>query len=205
MRIALAGIDREAGVSVKGIGQIFRGQVREGADLLLALRERALSNDFLYIVFGIDPPLGVTKVLQGDFAGGVRFLEELLKRNEAVKNRFGADVARLYRAETYMELLAPKQMPPFRVLLKNMTFLLITAFTGRKKAIQLLVEAKQNVMFAGNSHFLARIDADLGLLFKMGKQGEKAREHLERARSIADHLKAKALLAKIDVALADLG
>jgi class 3 adenylate cyclase/tetratricopeptide (TPR) repeat protein len=204
IRVALAEYERHAGLSVKGIGQIFRGQVREGAELLYELRQQLMTAEDSYMVFGIDPPLGVAKVLEGDFSGGIRFLEELLRRNEAAKNRFGADLARLYRAETYIELLAPKQMPPFRVLLKNMPFLAITAFTGRKRAIELLLQAQQNVMFRGDSHFLARIDADLGLLYKMGKQQERAREHLQKARPIAAHLKAEALLGKIDAALAEL-
>ena len=154
------------------------------------------------MIFGIDPPLGVAKVLEGDFSGGIRFLEELLRRNEVAKIAW-RHLARLYRAETYIELLAPKQMPPFRVLLKNMP-LAITAFTGRKRAIELLLQAQQNVMFRGDSHFLARIDADLGLLYKLGKQQERAREHLQKARPIAARLKAEALLGKIDAALAEL-
>ena len=103
--------------------------------MLYALREQVITTEFGYVIFGIDPALGAAKVFQGDFAGGIRFLEELLKRNEAARNRLGADVARMYHVETYIELLAPKQMPPFRILLKNIPFLIVTALTGRKKAI----------------------------------------------------------------------
>jgi len=205
IQLALAPWDRAVGEASKGIAQIFSGQIREGVELLSALRERLTAkDDDLYLIFGIDPPLGVAKVFQGEFSSGIRDLVDVLARIEAANNRFGADLARLYRVETYIELLAPKQMPPFRVLLKNMPFLIVSAFSGRNKAIKLLVEARQNVMFRGNSHFLARIDADLGLLYKMGKQKERAREHLQKARPIAEHLKAKALLTKIDAALAEL-
>ena len=58
-------------------------------------------------------------------------------------------------------------------------------------------------MFRGDSHFLARIDADLGLLYKMGKQQQRAREHLQKADLPGD--KAEALSGKIDAVLAALG
>lgn len=70
--------------------------------------------------------------------------------------------------------------------------------------MRLLSEAKECPTFTGDSYFLARIDADLGILLKLGKQRAAAREHLERARPIAVHLEAAALLAKIDTALAEL-
>ncbi len=203
-RVALTPTDREIGLSIKGVAQIFQGQVNEGAALLREVRERLIAGGNSYATTPIDSALGVAKVLQGDISGGIRSLQELVRRREAENDNFNATFARLNQAEVYIELLAPRQMPSLRILLKNLPFLIITAMTGRKKAMRLLIEARKNPMFTGTSHFLARIDADLGILLKMGKQHDAAREHLKRAHSIAAHLKAVALLAKIDTALAEL-
>ena len=204
IRTALTPFDRELGVIVKGIAQLFRGQVREGAKVLSGLRERAIARDDMFTLDCVDPPLGVAKVLLGDFAGGIRAMAELLKRAANRNHRFGADLARLYQAETYIELLSPKEMPPLGVLIKNLWFLAIIAVTGRKTAMELLTEARKNPMYTGASINLAQIDTDLGMLLKLRKEYGAAREHLDRARPIAVQLKAAGLLAKIDTALAAL-
>ena len=68
IRTALTPFDRELGVIVKGIAQLFRGQVREGAKVLSELRERAIARDDMFTLDCVDPPLGVCE----SFAGGLR-------------------------------------------------------------------------------------------------------------------------------------
>jgi hypothetical protein len=68
----------------------------------------------------------------------------------------------------------------------------------------LLMQARDNPLFAGATYYRARIDADLGLLHKLAKQHDKARWHLTQARPVAESLGATGLLSKIDAALADL-
>jgi hypothetical protein len=58
------------------------GNVGEGAALLCDHRQRALANDFNSCRLGSDPPLGVAMVLEGDFAGGVHFIEAAIQRSE---------------------------------------------------------------------------------------------------------------------------
>lgn len=203
VRVALTPGDREIGLGAKLCAQIFRGE-GEGTDELLALRKQMVANGHSYVVAGLDPALGIAKILQGDFSGGIRLLNELVKRYQEVDNPLGAATTRIHQAEIYIGLLTAKQMPPLRIMMRNLPFLVITAMTGRKKAIRLLAQAKECPTFTDASYFSARIDADLGILLKIGKQYDAAREHLERARPIATQLKAEALLAKIDTALAEL-
>ncbi len=197
-------MDKEIGVWAKCIGQIFLGQVREGASLLTEYRQRALANEWVYALAGIDAPLGAAKVLQGDLSGGVRFIEAAIERNYKAENRNGADFARMILAEIYIEILGNKQRPPVRVILSNLPFLILTALNGWKKAVSLLKAARTNPMFGGITHAGSRIEADLGILYLMKKRTDEARDCLHRARPIAEQLKAMALLAKIDSALACL-
>jgi hypothetical protein len=204
IELALTPFDREIGFQVKGVAEIARGNVGEGAALLRDHRQRALADDFNYCRLGSDPLLGIAMVLEGDFAGGVRFIEAAIQRNEDEGSPVGRDHARIYLAELYLEFLAPKQKPSPSVMLKNLPFLIRTVLTGRRKALALLMQARDNPLFDGTTYFRARIDADLGILHKLSKRRAEARSYLTQARPIAESLGATGLLSKIDASLADL-
>jgi tetratricopeptide (TPR) repeat protein len=204
IELALTPFDRELGLLTKGMAEIISGNVGEGAALLRDLRQRSLANDFSYFRLGCDPVLGIAMVLEGDFAGGVRFIEAAIRRNEHEGSPYGRDLARIYLAEIHLEFLAPRQKPPLTVLLANLPFLIRTSLTRRRRALELLMQARDNPLFAGASYIRARIDADLGLLHKLAKRRDKARLHLMQARSVAESLRATGLLSKIDAALVDL-
>jgi class 3 adenylate cyclase/tetratricopeptide (TPR) repeat protein len=204
IELALTPFDREIGHQIRGAAEVLRGNVATGAAMLRGHRQRALANDFTYCRVGVDPPLGVAMVLEGNFAGGVRFIETAIERNEQEGSTLGRDFARIFLAETYLEFLAPKQKPPLSVMLKNLPFLLNAALTARKKALKLLMQARDNPMFSGATYYRARIDADLGMLYKISRRPAEARAYLMQARPTAEMLSAKGLLAKIDTALAEL-
>jgi tetratricopeptide (TPR) repeat protein len=203
-RTAVTPMDREIGLSVKGIAQIFRGEVRAGAELLREHRRRWQQMEWHYMTVGVDGPLGVATVLQGDFAAGVRIMEEAIERNARTGSDAARDFAGLFLAETYIEFLQPRQKPSLLIIFKNLPFLIRTTIGGWKKAVMLLERARENKMFVGDSHLRARIVADLGVLYKLAKRHKTARQHFEDARPIAQALEAKALLAKIDAGLAEL-
>lgn len=203
VELALTPFDREVGFQIKGVAEILRGNVVEGAALVREHRRRALANDFNYCRVGSDPALGIAMVLEGDFAGGVQFIESAIRWNDLAGSPLGRDFARIFLAETYLEFLAPKQKPSASVMLKNLPFLLKTMMTGRRRAIAILMQARNNPTFAGG-YFQARIDADLGILHELAKQRAEARSYLTQARAVAELLVAVGLLSKIDAALADL-
>jgi class 3 adenylate cyclase len=202
IRISLTPFDREIGAQVRGVALIASGNVAEGADLLIDHRHRAIANDFLYCKTGTDGPVGIAMVLQGDLSGGSRFIEWAIKRHDQAGNVIGRDFSRIFLAEIYIEFLAPKEKAPLSVIVKHLPFLIATALTGWKKAEKMLLQARENPMFSSVSHHRARIDANLGILYKIAKRGDEARRYLTQARVIAESLDAKALLAKIDSALA---
>ena len=203
IELALTPLDREVGFQIKGVAEILRGNVAEGAVMVREHRRRALANGFDYCRVGSDPALGIAMVLEGDFAGGVRFIEGTVQWNDLAGSPLGRDFARIFLAEAYLEFLAPKQKPPPSVIVKNLPFLLRTMMTGRRRAIELLMQAGKNQTFAGG-YFEARINADLGILHKLAKRPAEARSYLMRARPVAESQGAAGLLSKIDSALTDL-
>jgi hypothetical protein len=91
-----------------------------------------------------------------------------------------ADWGRIYLAEVYLELLAAKQRPSFRVLLHNSVFLIRTLPFAARRALNLLTHAAKNAQFSPEGSFTARINMDLGLLHQVKKRHGDARRHLEK-------------------------
>jgi hypothetical protein len=91
-----------------------------------------------------------------------------------------------------------------RVLLQNLVFLIRTLPFAAQMALQLLSEAAASPQIGKSTAMAARISFGIGLACKIKKRGKEARMHFEQAREIAEPLKAAALLAKIDTALAEL-
>jgi hypothetical protein len=149
-------------------------------------------------------PLGVAKALQGDLAGGVRLLEELLKHNQEIGFVCGTDMVRYLIVEIYIMLLQSKKLPPMSVLWKNFGFILATMLSGWNKALALILATRSNPMFAEISYWRARGETNLGVLYLMKKRYREANECLRRARPIATQIQHAALLAKIDRAFAQL-
>jgi class 3 adenylate cyclase len=202
IRVSLTPFDREIGAQIKGVAQIALGRVPEGLELLRVHRRRAIANEFFYCRTGTDGPMGVAMVLQGNFSGGVCFLERAIERHRKMNNAVGQDFSRMFLAEIYIEILTSKKRPPFFVVLRNLPFLITTAIAGRKKAMKILLQARNNTLFSSNGYQRARIDLDLGLLHKIGGRDDEAHKYLTQARVIAENLGAKGLLTKIDAALA---
>jgi hypothetical protein len=204
VRVALTPFDRELGLSIVGIANIFLGRPDKGEKLLWEVRKRTSGHGFVYMSCGTDAPLGVAMVLRGAISAGLKFIEEAIDRYKRSENQMETDLARMYLAEVYIALLAPPEMPPLRVVVRNLYCLARTRATGRKKAARLLTEAGANALFVGNSHYNARINTDLGLLHKIAKRYDEAQRFLETARPIAEALGSATLVGKIDTALRDL-
>jgi len=190
------------GLEIKGFAQIVSGNVSEGMKLLADPRRRGLANEFMFARSLTDPAVALGMVLEGDFSGGVRFLERSIEHQSKFETNTNRDFSRILLAEIYIELLAPKRRAPILVVLRNLPFLVKASLTGRKTAIALLLEARLNPMFSEVGYHRARIDADLAILYKLAKRTHEADNYFRQARVVAEKLGAKGLLAKIDAASA---
>ncbi len=204
LRTAITPIERELSELLVAMALGFRGQIAESVDRLREVRERCCNAGWTYITSATDMPLGIAMALQGDMAGGVRYLEKLIEHNKEIGFVVGTDMARLYLAELYIMLLQSKDLPAFAVIRKNLRFLIVTMVSGWNKALGLVLATRDNVMFAETSHWRARTETDLGVLYLIKKRYAEANECLQRARPMAAQLQEEALLAKIDGAMAKL-
>jgi class 3 adenylate cyclase/tetratricopeptide (TPR) repeat protein len=202
IRVSLTPLDREVGFLVKGFALVVSGNVSEGMKLLVEHRQRALASEFIFPRALTDPAVALGMVLEGDFSGGVRFLERSIEDQSKFEANTSRDFSRILLAEIYIGLLVPKTRAPILIVLRNLPFLVKTSLTGRKRAIALLLEARLNPMFSEVGYHRARIDADLAILYKLAKRTHEADNYFRQARVVAEKLGAKGLLAKIDAASA---
>jgi hypothetical protein len=197
MKTALAPYDRQMGQRVTGVSQRLLGRVAEGIETIERNRRHAIENGWQYAALATEIPLGVSLLLSGDLRKGVRALEALVDRCESEYGYQGcADWTRVFIAEFYIALLTGARKPPLRVVLKNLTFLVISKWTAAKKAEALLQVAIQNPQFSDRGVIRARIDFNLDLVQRALGRSDLAQAHFKqgtRSRNLAggagDHCK----------------
>jgi len=91
-----------------------------------------------------------------------------------------------------------------RIIVKNLWTFLASMLFGARRAEELLERAAAHEQLHEQGAFRARINMDLGLLYKLKRQPGRARTFLEMARGPAELQRATSLVGKIDAALAEL-
>jgi class 3 adenylate cyclase len=203
-KVAVLPLDRLVNTQIKGIALVGLGQVNDGSRILTELREQFIKNDWRYNVYGTNLILGLASIVQGKLAKGTSQIRSYIAETERQGYRGVADWARILLSEVYLQLLTGKEKPGIRVLLPNLIFLIRTLPFAAQMALRLLSQASANQQFGKSTAMAARVSFGIGLACKIKKQSKEARVHFEQAREIAESLKATALLAKIDTALAEL-
>jgi hypothetical protein len=148
--------------------------------------------------------LAVGLVLSGRVREGIKFLESAIAARDADGFRSMAAWNRITLAEIYLEILTARERPPMRIIVKNLRTFLASMLFGARRAEELLEKAAAHEQLHERGALRARINMDLGLLYKLKKQPDRARIFLETARAPAELQGATSLVGKIDAALAEL-
>jgi len=148
-----------------------------------------------------DSFLGVGMVLEGDFGGGVGFVEE----TERIHTGWGTPYAQMIRdtdlGEIYLQMVIGGERPAMATMLRNFWFLVRTLPVAARRAQHHLEAALE----WGRAHDApARIAGaltNLGLLHQAKKRGDQANECFAEAREVAEANEMPELVKKIDAAL----
>lgn len=202
-RFALTPFDRAIGQQQKATALTLGGNPAEGEALMLRLREEFLARDWQFNVRMTTLPLAIAKVLTGKLREGVRLCERSIQEQDTHGYKAMADYGRVSLAEIYLEILSGRRKPPLWTVVKNAPFLIPAKWLGLIRARRLLETAIGNTQFNERGVVRARIEFDLGRLKLLEGRSDLARGHLVRAQEIAMPLQARALLARIERALAE--
>jgi tetratricopeptide (TPR) repeat protein len=204
LEVAVTQFDRVYGAGAKAIAAIFIGQSDEGLRQLLELRRSAIESGLHYAASGMHGPAGVGLVITGRMAEGIRLIKRAIDDADATGDCGVGFWNRIFLAEIYLELLASRQMPPLRIVLKNLGTIVGAKLFGKGRARALLEQANRFERLHERGVIRARINMDLGLLHKIKGQRALARQFLEKGRGPAEQQGATFIVNKIDTALADL-
>ena len=196
--IGLNPVDRTAALGGRGMARTMLGQVEAALRDLGEFHTRCTEGGLLVALTVGEFAYGVARVLSGDMAGGVRWIEEWRAWYAAWGFFNGAAFYDLYLGEIYLQMAIGKDKPPGAVMRRNFWFLLRTLPFAAGKARRHLEAAAgffgENDMPALEAWSLM----DLGRLHAAKKRPADARRCLERARPLAEAGEEPALIDRID-------
>ena len=196
--------ERRMGAIIKASAEIFLGDVQGGLVRLLEAVDVASETGWGQMVAFGTISVGVGYVLAGRIGEGIRLLENAITAYDARGDILYATFTKVAVAEIYLEMLTSRARPPLSVIVRNLGMVLRVKFSGVRRVEALLEQAGQapHLHECGTSR--ARINMNIGLLHKLKKEPDLARQFLEKAREPAEHHGATLLVTKIDAALAEL-
>jgi class 3 adenylate cyclase/tetratricopeptide (TPR) repeat protein len=205
LKVAVTQFDRVYGDAAKATATIFTGRLDAGLRELLELRRLAIESGLHYAAAGMHGPAGVGLVLTGRMAEGIRLIKSSIENADATGDCGVGFWNRIFLAEIIIELLKSEQTPPLIVIIKNITTIVSAKLFGREQARNLLEEALKFNQLHETGVIRARINMDIGILYKLNGQHNLARQFLMKGRLPAEQQGASFVVNKIDAELAELG
>jgi hypothetical protein len=204
LRTAVTPFERRMDAITKASAEIFLGDVQGGLVRLLEAIGVASEIGWGQMVAFGTVSVGVGHVLAGRIGRGIRLLEGVIAAYDARGEIVYANSTKIALAEIYLEMLTSRARPPLSVILRNLGMVLRVKFSGLRRIEALLEQAGRSPHLHECGAIRASINMKIGLLHKLKKEPDLARQFLEKARAPAEHHGATVLVTKIDAALAEL-
>jgi class 3 adenylate cyclase/tetratricopeptide (TPR) repeat protein len=202
--VAVTQFDRIYGAAATATATILAGKSVEGLNQLLKLRRSTVESGLNYAASGMHGAAGVGLIMAGRMAEGIRIIRRSIDDADANGDCGVGFWNRIILAEVYLELLTSTQRPPLLFLLRNLGSIVRARLYGKRRALRLLEQASRFKQLHERGVIRARINTDLGLLYKLKGQPAVARQFLEKGRVPAEQQGATFVLNKIQAILADL-
>jgi class 3 adenylate cyclase len=205
LAVAITQQDRFGARSTKGNALIVLRRVEEGAELLEDVRRECIATGNLFQFMASDGAIGACKLIRGNIADGLRWIERaILQREEEGFPRM-AHWYRLLLSEVYLQVIAKTERPPLSVLLRNLPVLVRIMFTAPSYIRASMMRILEDPFFEPSGLHAGRAQMMLGLLYKIKKKPTIAIQHLIEARRILSQFGQTPILARVETALAELG
>ena len=204
LEVAVTPFDRVYAAAAKATATILTEKSRDSLSELLELRRATMESGLHHGASGMHAAAGVGLVIDGRIAEGIQLIERSIETADAVGDCGIGFWNRIFLAEIYIELLSSRQRPPLRIVLKNLGAIVGAKLFGLGRARRLLDRASRFQQLHERGVIRARINMNLGLIYKMKGRRALARELLEKSRGPAHEQGATFIVNKIDAALAEL-
>lgn len=188
----------------KGLALTMLGRSDEGERMLAATRSRLWDGGLKSPITALEYGYGLAMMLNGDLAGGVRWIKDAMQRMHGWGHVVTAASGNLYLGEIYLKMALGEDKPPTAVLLRNVGFLLRMLPFAAAKARRHLETAVALCREYDMPALLSWSLLDLGRLQVARKRHAEARACLDEARALAQSVDQPVLIDRIDQALARL-
>ncbi len=197
---ALSVVDRSLSEMSMAAGQIMLGQTSLGRTQFFALDELFLVRGMFLPLVGLGIYGGVAKVLDGEMAAGVGWIEQYMERFQTWGSQVGIALGHLVLGEIYTRIALGQDRPSISVMLANVPFLIRTLPRATALARRHLQNGLTFFRQADIPSFAAWALYDLALLERKKGREEKASELFAEARHKAQSVEAVGLIEMIDAA-----
>jgi class 3 adenylate cyclase/tetratricopeptide (TPR) repeat protein len=201
--VAVTPLDYAVASGAKGCALVLLRRTKEGAVLLEDVYRRCVDDGYSYMFTGMDPIVGVCRVLQGKIAEGIDFIERAALRRNSEGNRV-ADWYSLILSEIYLQIIARGEKLPLSALLKNLPVLLKITIFAPARIRESTRRVLDNPHFHPEGHHVGHAQLILGLLYKAKKKHELAFKHLTEAKRILSQFGQTPIVARAEAALAEM-
>ena len=186
-----------------GSAYLFGGQFQEAENVLNSLlnfcEPRAIGELSVFANLYLAPAL----IAKGHMRQGLNMLKEAQQLSIRNQRRVIYAVSEYFFGKTYSQIAAgPK--PAFSILAKNIGFLVKNVPFAGKKAEEHFNKAIEILREIGANGFLGRAYLDLGMLYKVRKRTDQARECISEAINIFKECEAEVYLKQAKNALESL-
>ena len=201
---AITPFDERNGLNGKGTALVLLRRGEESAALLAGARAEAAEHGRWYEFTGNDVSFGVSIVLAGRLAEGVKHIETAISKRQEEGYIATVDWYRLALVQLYLDILEGHEKPPLAVILRNIVFLTRVKISGRKKLDILLHQLQQSSNYNSESMHGGRIDFMLGRFHKMRGRRDLAMTYFQKSKDVLMQFGASETLNNTAKALAAL-
>lgn len=205
LTLTLAPFEHDNAVRAKGWALVLLRRLEEGVKLLEEDHQRCARDGNLYALNNSGGIFGVYEVLRGNVKGGIKMIEEVIVLQEKDGCRLTADWFRFFLCEVYLQIIGGKEKLNLFALLKNVSIILKVIVTASSRVPALMFRVLENPHIDPQGLHVGRVQMILGLLYKTKKNHALALKHLIEARRILSQFGQPAILARVEMALAELG
>jgi hypothetical protein len=204
LAVAITQQDRFGARNAKGSALIMLRRVEEGAELLEEVRRECISTGNLFQFVTSDGAIGACKLIRGEIASGLRWIERAILQRENEGFLRAAHWYRILLSEVYLQILARTERPPLSVLLRNLPVLVRVMFTAPSFIRASMMRILEDPFFDPSGFHAGRAQMMLGLLYKIRNNSALAVQHLTEAQRIFSQFGQTPILARVETALAEL-
>jgi tetratricopeptide (TPR) repeat protein len=204
LAVAITPFDRACALDCKECALVLLRRTEEAVQLLEEHRRRCAANGDLYTLVVNEGISGLCKIFQGNIGGGIRLIDQAIRRREREGLRGYADWLRFNLAEVYLQIIMGNEKLPILTLIGNLPTLLIVMVTATQRIRSLTTHGLANPRYDPAGHAVGRALMILGLLYKIKKKRALAVQHLTEAKRIFSQFGQTPILARVETALAEL-